>query len=200
MVLGSHIMDLFRGLMGDGSWCFARVTEGGKPIGKAQVRDGAEGLGLLAGDRIDAMYGFASGPAVAHFATSRPKQPGGRFGLTILGNRGRIEMGTGWLPPAYLLEDPTWSSAAKKTKWVEITSAGVGKPETIAANSLPEANRHILVDLIHAVETDTQPRVSVYDGRGAIEMILACYASQGHGGPVSLPLSERSRHPLETLA
>src|SRR5262249_24901061 len=58
MVLGSYMMDLFRGLLGEAAWCFARVTDQGEPVGRAQVRQGAEGLGLLAGDRIDAMYGF----------------------------------------------------------------------------------------------------------------------------------------------
>ncbi|WP_406694910.1 Gfo/Idh/MocA family oxidoreductase [Singulisphaera sp. Ch08] len=199
MVLGSHIMDLIRGFQGDASWCFARVTEGGRPIGKAEVRQGAEGLGLLAGDRVDAMFGFTANPAVAHFATSRPREPGQRFGLQILGSKGRIDLGTGWVPPAFLLADPTWSGAEKGTKWVEITSAGVGKPETLGANSLPEANRYIVADLIQAVENDIQPRVSVYDGRASIEMILACYASQARRGPVELPLTERSHHPLEKL-
>lgn len=199
MVLGSHIMDLIRSFQGDAAWCFARVTEGGRPIGKPDVRQGAEGLGLLAGDRVDAMFGFAANPAVAHFATSRPKQPGQRFGLQVLGSKGRIDLGTGWVPPAFLLADPTWSGAEKGTKWIEITSAGVGKPEPLSGNSLPEANRHIVADLIQAVENDVQPRVSVYDGRASIEMILACYASQLHGGPVVVPLKERSHHPLETL-
>ena len=199
-VLGSHIMDMIRGLQGgDAAWCFARVTEGGRPIGKAEVRQGAEGLGLLAGDRIDAVYGFKSHPAVAHFASTRPKQPGQRFGLQILGSKGRIDLAMGALPPAYLLQDPTWSGAEKGTKWVEITSAGVGKPETITTNSLHDANRQIVADLIQAVENDVQPRVNMYDGRAATEMILACYASQVHGGPVDLPLKDRSKHPLESL-
>lgn len=199
MVLGAHVMDLFRGLLGDPAWCFARVTDGGRPIGKSQVRQGAEGLGLLAGDRIDAMYGFTATPAVAHFATSRPKPPGARFGVQVCGTKGIIDLGTGWVPPAYLLNDPTWTGAAKGTKWVEISSAGAGKPETMTGNSLPEANRHIVADLVRAVETDTQPKVSVYDGRASIEMILACYASQVRGGPVELPLAKRGRHPLETI-
>ena len=199
MVLGAHIMDLFRGLQGDAAWCFARVTEGGKPVGPAQVRQGAEGLGPLAGDRIDAMYGFVDRPTVAHFATSRPKQPGGRFGIEILGTKGRIDMGTGWRPPAFLLADPAWSGATGGAKWVEISSAGAGKPEPLAGNSLVEANRLIVADLIRAVETDTQPRVSGYDGRASIEMILACYASHARRGLVELPLTERARHPLETL-
>ncbi|MCA1686505.1 MAG: Gfo/Idh/MocA family oxidoreductase [Planctomycetia bacterium] len=88
IVLGVHIMDLFRGLLGEAAWCFARVTERGRPIGRADVRAGAEGIGPLAGDRVDAMYGFAGTAAVAHFATSRPKEPGRRFGLQILGCRG----------------------------------------------------------------------------------------------------------------
>src|SRR3954451_24358589 len=92
MVLGSHILDLFRGLLGDAAWCFARVTEGGRPVGRAEVRQGAEGLGLLAGDRVDAMYGFVDSPVVAHFATARPRAPGRRFGVQILGSRGCIEL------------------------------------------------------------------------------------------------------------
>src|SRR4051794_1332762 len=192
MVLGSHIMDLFRGLMGEAAWCFARVSEGGKPIGSGQVRQGAEGLGPLAGDRIDAIYGFADRSAVAYFATARPKEPGRRFGIQVLGSRGRIELGTGWRPEAFLLPDPAWSEAAGRSKWLEITSAGVGKPEPLAENQLTEANRVIVTDLIRAVETDSQPRASGYDGRAAIEMILGCYASQVCGGLVALPLAERS--------
>ena len=198
MVLGSHIMDLFRGLLGEPSSCFARVSDGGRPTTRADVREGAEGLGLLAGDRIDAMFGFIKSPVAAHFATSRPKEAGQRFGLQILGSRGRIDLSTGWVPPAMLLADPSWSG--KNAKWANITSAGIGKAETLSSNNLTEANRSIIADLIRAVETDTQPRVSVYDGRAAIEMILACYASHAKGAPITLPLGERSRHPLETLS
>lgn len=198
MVLGVHIMDLFRGLLGEAVWCFARVTERGRPIGPGEVRNGAEGIGLLAGDRVDALYGFANSPDIAHFATSRPKEAGRRFGLEILGSRGRIALGTGWLPPAHLLADPAWSGISG-AKWAEITSAGIGKSETIASNDLVAANRQIVQDLIRAIETDTQPKASVYDGRAAIEMVLACYAAQMRGGPVTLPLADRSRHPLEAL-
>ncbi|MBX6315644.1 MAG: Gfo/Idh/MocA family oxidoreductase [Isosphaeraceae bacterium] len=199
MVLGSHLMDLFRGLLGEAAWCFARVTDRGRPVGRAEVRQGAEGIGPLAGDRIDAMYGFAGTPVVAHFATARPKEPGRRFGLQILGSRGRIDLGTGWLPPARLLADPTWSGASDDAHWVEITSAGLGKPEPLPPGGLGEANQLIVTDLIHAVETDTQPRASVYDGRASIEMILACYASHFRSGLVTLPLADRRRHPLEAL-
>src|SRR5438477_497916 len=74
LVLGPHIMDVYHDLLGEPAWCFARVTENGRPITRASVRDGAEGLGPLAGDRIDAMYGFVGTPAIAHFATARPRE------------------------------------------------------------------------------------------------------------------------------
>jgi predicted dehydrogenase len=200
MVLGPHVVDLFRGLLGDAAWCFARVSDAGKPATKQSVRPGAEGLGPLAGDRVDAVYGFNGTPAVAHFATDRPKDGAGanrRFALWVCGSKGVIRMETGWLPPAYLLDSPDWDGVGKSERWVEITSAGPGKPEPMSGN-VADANRVIVADLVRAVETDTQPRASVYDARASLEMLLACHASHVRGGPVTLPLDQRDRHPLAT--
>ncbi|WP_169975666.1 Gfo/Idh/MocA family protein [Tautonia rosea] len=195
MVLGSHTMDLFRALLGEASWCFARVSDSGQPIGTEQIRDGAEGIGPLAGDRIDAMYGFETTPVVAHFATSRPAQPGDRFDLRIFGETGAIVMGFGWLPAAYLVRDPRWYAAPDRSSWERITSAGLSQPEPLEDGGLNAGNRQIVADLIAAVESDRAPIVSGADGRASIEMILATYASQRAGAPVSLPLADRN-HPL----
>ncbi|MFO0951735.1 MAG: Gfo/Idh/MocA family oxidoreductase [Isosphaeraceae bacterium] len=200
MVLGPHIMDICHDLLGEASWCFARVTEKGQPATKAAVRQGAEGLGPLAGDRVDAVYGFAKSPAVAHFATARPTAgSSSRFGLLICGSKGVIEVRTGWLAPTYLLNSPDWTGETGKAKWVEITSAGPGKPEPLTSKGMDPANRLIAADLIRSVESDSQPRASVYDGRASLEMLLAAFASQAQGGPVTLPLSERKIHPLNRL-
>src|SRR5207245_10237409 len=84
MVLGPHLVDVFRGLLGEASWCFARVTERGNPITRTDVRPGAEGLRPLAGDRIDAVYGFRRTPVLAHLGTARPREGATRrFGLWI---------------------------------------------------------------------------------------------------------------------
>ena len=198
MVLGVHIVDLCHDLLGEPAWCFARVSQRGRAVGASEVRDGAEGIGPLAGDRVDAMFGFQGTPVVAHFATARPKEPGKRFGLTICGSKGCIWMATGWMPPAFLLADPTWI-ASGSAAWTPITSMGVGQPVSDGPNSLAEGNRAIVADLIHAVESDSQPRTHARASRTAIEMILACYASHGRGGMVTLPLADRDAHPLTRL-
>jgi len=106
-------------------------------------------------------------------------------------------MGTGWLAPAFLQAGLVWNGTGKGSKWVEITSAGVGKAEPLTGNALVEGNRALVADLIHAVETDAQPKANVYDGRAAVEMVLACYAASNKNGPVPLPLADRARHPLQ---
>src|SRR5207253_10669153 len=72
MVLGTHLMDLMRFLAGDPQWCFARVLQDGKPATKADVREGGEGMGPIAGDGITGMYGFGNG-ATGHIGTHKAK-------------------------------------------------------------------------------------------------------------------------------
>src|SRR5205085_12700461 len=136
MVLGSHTMDLMRFLAGDPQWCFGRVTQDGKPITRADVRDGNEGIGPLAGDAIVAAYGF-SGGVTGHFATSRARQsPGTKFAVHVFGTKGVISLGTGTLPPVMLLEDPSWTLFQQGGKGVPVTSAGVAVPEPLKDSSL----------------------------------------------------------------
>jgi len=196
MVLGTHVLDLMRFLLGDAEWCFAKVRQGGKPAVKADVRPGDEGMGPTLGDHVTASYGFGKG-VVGTFGThkaSRPKEESKRFGLTVYGTKGVVTVGTGSLPPAWFCPDPTWTG--REGKWQEVTSAGVGKPETLKAPGLGPGNVWIVKDLLEAIEKDRQPLGSMYDGRAALEMILAVYQSHRTGLPATLPLKER-RHPLE---
>jgi hypothetical protein len=99
----------------------------------------------------------------------------------------------------WYLDAPTWLPGQDGGKWVPITSAGVGRPEAVKDVVVGEyGNRLIVLDLLRAIETDTQPKDGVRDGRWAIEMILAVYESHRLNGPVSLPLKNR-RHPLTLL-
>jgi hypothetical protein len=209
-MLFSYIMDLMRFLAGDARWCYARVSQDGKPVTKAEVKVGAEGAGPIAGNHIIATYGFAPVPPLpsrergggegvtGYFGTQKADPGDARFGLHILGSKGIIQLTTGSLPPAYLLEDPTWFPGKSKASWQEITTAGVGKPEPLKDGGLGLGNIWIVKDLIDAIEKDRQPLGSIYDGRAALEMILAVYEAHRVKGPVEIPLKNR-KHPLTML-
>ena len=103
------------------------------------------------------------------------------------------------LPPIFFCEDPSWFPGKSKAPWQEITSAGLGKPETLKDGGLGQGNVWIVQDLLEAIEKDRQPLGSMYDGRAALEMILAVYEAHRIKGPVELPLKNRGKHPLTML-
>jgi predicted dehydrogenase len=197
-VLGSHALDLMRAIGGEARWCFARVTVGGRPVTKADVAEGNEGIGPLAGDGIEAMYRFENG-ATGTFSSH--KNAGGRpsrFGLTIYGTKGVIEFPPGFLHPAFLLKESSWSAARTGGKWIPITSNGIGEPETRSdfdyRGALPVMTR----DLLAAIEEDRQPQSGLEDARASVEMIAAIFESHRTGGPAEFPLKNRE-NPLTML-
>ncbi|MHC4616650.1 MAG: Gfo/Idh/MocA family protein [Planctomycetota bacterium] len=201
MCLGTHTFDLMRLIAGDPKWCFAEVRAKGKPVTKDNVHDGREGYGPIAGDEINAMYRFG-GLAMGYFSSHRAQHGvGDRWGLQLFGSKGIITIGQGGRKPraSWFIDDPTWQPGRSKAKWQQITSAGLGKPEPIKdVESIPRGNRLIALDLIRAIETNTQPKGSMYDGRAALEMIMAVYESHRLKAPVALPLNNRN-HPLSLI-
>jgi len=201
MCLGTHTMDLMRLIAGDPLWCFAEVRQKGRPVTKKDVLEGGEGYGPVAGDEINAMYRFG-GLTVGYFSSHRARHGiSERWGLQLYGSKGIITIGQGGDRPrtSWFIDDPTWQPGRSKARWQQITSAGPGKPEPIKdVESSHRGNRLIALDLIHAIETDTQPKGSMYDGRAAVEMIMAVYESHRVKGPVPLPLKNRD-HPLSLL-
>ena len=198
MVLGTHVMDLMRIFGGDARSCFAQVKDAGKPVTKNEVREGAEGIGPLAGDEIHAMYGF-DGKIMGYFSTHRAKEGAAkRFGLQIFATKGILTMTTGAVPEIWFVQDPSWQPGRTKAKWKRISSNGVDKDETLSNSGHHFGNRLIALDLIKAIETNTQPKGSIHDGRAALEMILATYESHRLKRNVQLPLKNR-KHPLTML-
>jgi len=198
MVLGTHIMDLMRFFGGDPQWCFATVRNKLKRVTKSQIQEGNEGIGPLAGDEIHAMYRFGK-VSMGYFSTHKTNHGAAkRFGLWIYGSKGIFTTSTGAIPEAYFIDDPSWQPGRSGAKWKRITSNGIDKPETLKDPRHHFGNCQIARDLIHAIETNTQPKGSMYDGRAALEMILATYESHRRNAPVALPLKNR-QHPLTLL-
>lgn len=194
-VLGTHVLDLMRMVMGDPTWCSATLTAGGRAVTGADVREGNEGLGPLGGDRVDASFGFRDG-VVGHFASRRPTarsgaRPVSRFGLRIYGTQGVMHLGSGYGAPAWLLRDAAWGSVANTAQWIPITSQGIDAEETDPASGYDGGNAAAVEDLIRCIQSDQQPQCSMYDGAAAVQMVHAVFASHCVGGQVSMPLQER---------
>ena len=198
-VLGSHVMNLINFCGGQPTWCFARLAQDGKPVTKAHVKPGNEGLGPLAGDHVVAMYGLDSG-ATAYFGSKRAMGSGGdaRFGLQIYGSKGILEILTGHLPSVQFLPDPLWSPGRSNKQWIPVSSAGIGKPEPLKEGGLPSGNVLAVKDLLSAIDNDRQPECSIYEARTTIEMISAVFESHRVSGPVTFPLKTRE-NPLSLL-
>ena len=198
-VLGTHIMDMIRALAGAPEWCFAKITQNGRPITKSDVVDGGEGIGPLAGDFVHAVYGL-SGGAIATFQSAKSAEgKPSRYGLTILGSRGVIEILEGILPTTKFLADPSWSPGRSGKLWQDITSAGIDRPEPLAGPDYEERHRLAILDLVASIENaERQPIGNMHEARGAMEMIVAAFESQRLGRPVEFPLVTRE-NPLTLL-
>lgn len=197
-VLGTHVMDMIRALAGHPAWCFARVTQNGHPVAQADVIEGNEGIGPLAGDSVTAMYGLADG-ATAYFQSVKNRAgKGSRYGLQIYGSAGIFEILEGMMPSVKYLGDPSWSPGRSKAVWQHVSTAGIGKPETLTDGLWQNRHRPAALDLLEAIEQNRQPTSSVYEARGATEMIVAVFESHRQGSPVELPLENR-QNPLAML-
>jgi predicted dehydrogenase len=198
-VLGTHMLDLVRFLGGQPQWCFASLTERGKPVAKSDIKEGVEGLGPLAGDHVQATYGFKD-EAMGYFASRRGMGKGdARFALQVFGTDGVIDIASGYMGPVRFLPDPTWCPGRSKAKWLNLSSAGIDQPEPIKKGGNLEGNRIAVVDLLAAIKENRQPLCSMYDARGTLEMIHAIFDSHRQRQAVSLPLKNR-QHALTMLS
>ncbi|MBA4062440.1 MAG: 3-chlorobenzoate-3,4-dioxygenase [Isosphaera sp.] len=198
-VLGSHIFGLMRTITGgNATSCYATVTEQGRPVTKADVKEGAEGLGPLAGDHVQASYALPKG--VTGYFASRRGMAGKptRFAVQVFGSKGVIELESGYLVRADLLRDGSWSPGRSGAKWEKITSAGIDKPEPRTDGTYEGGHVAAITDLIEAVEKERETKCSARDATAIVGMIAAVFESHRLGKPVDLPLKTRV-NPLTLL-
>lgn len=189
-VLGSHVMGVAMALAGAPRACTAGVYQGGKPVAKADVKDGDEGIGPLAGDEVHARFEMENG--VPFFFDSikdgRLKKPAyddpASFGLQIFGNAGVIDLRMDQEPFA-------WIQTGKEPR----------KPVLEDKDLAKRVSSHEVsgIDLIAAIQENRAPLCDGQQGRQIIEMISAVFESHRLGGQrVTFPLQTRV-NPLTLL-
>jgi len=196
MVLGSHLCDLARMLLGDPKWVFSHVTRDGEEMKASHVREATEPIGPIAGNQIAAMFAFDNGVHAYFGSRASDRSGSSRFGTTIYGSKGVINLPNSTYPKGQpqFLRAHRWMPD-EKHDWQPI--------EATPAVQLPAEDRQLsnalmVHDLLEAIEQDREPVSSARDGLWSTEMIVSVYESQKRGARVDLPLKDR-RHPLETV-
>lgn len=200
MVLGTHMMDSMRYFAGaDVAWGHGHVTQDGREVTPADIREGDEGVGLLAGNGLEAYYVFENG-ITAHYESYRGKPSGNHsssrwFGFEVHGTEGIISLRNSPSGEMYLYPHGLWIPG--EAEWERILLEEWEKRPDGTSRSGQEqmhlSNRMIVKELIQAIEGDRDVVAvsSGADARAALEMIMAVHESQRLKTRVSFPLENR---------
>ncbi len=199
MVLGTHLFDTLRFLLDvNPTWVLSHVTtETGHPVTKTDATDGPEELGLIAGDRIHAIYGLGNGVTATFESRRNQSDASGRMGLQIFGSEGIMAVYDG-SQQVRIYEAPFWRPDRTAPIRNVSEEALANLPSEQNRNSKDRqmvANEAIVREILTAKEEGRRPYNSGHDGRWAMEMIHGVYASHLQGRKVELPLASRY-HPL----
>jgi predicted dehydrogenase len=196
-VLGTHMLDLMRFLVGNPGWCHARVCTNGHDATPADVVPGEEEVGPVLGDDVVAEYGFDHG-ITGSYESSRADDggKGNYFRMDICGTGGIVTVWSSTSLPVYFYPRP-FALPDEAAKWqaLEVAKQEMPAGAPAAASAMHPANQVLVRDLLAAVEEDRKPLSGGHDARAALEMIMGVYVSHIAGDRVPLPLAQRE-HPL----
>lgn len=198
-VLGSHVANMANMIGGKSTACSATLLLKGKPVVKGDLKDGAEGVGPLAGDELHARFEMEKGFPFFFDSIANAGNAKAGFGLQVVGTKGVIDLRADSEPLAHLIEGNPFTPTKEPRTWVPISGAGVGKPE--AAGVAADLAAHVIAgrDLLAAMADSRPPLCDGAAGAMTVEMICAAFESHRLGGQrVALPLAART-HPLTRL-
>lgn len=181
-----HFFDFVCQLWGTPLWCHAHLTQDGRSATPADVKDGVEGMGLVAGDGIKAYYEFPGGVAV-DFESYRGDGKEIPYRIDIHGTEGTISLPGPMSnqPDIYyhplvnpgLFDDDRWEVIPSEPppdqdKWVK------------AHHRMARA----MIDMLEGREPEWT-LVDLGRSRLLLEMAMMAHASHKAGTRVSLPLA-----------
>jgi predicted dehydrogenase len=202
-VLAGHLFDQMRYLAGAPAWVFGTVTAAGRPVTRADARPGAEGVGLIAGDRIAAMFGFPDG-VVGYYESYPGDRAGERwYGVEVHCTRGILALRNLPRGEVYRYPHGLWLPLAAEGAWERVLlpdweSGADGAPRA-GRDWMSASNRRHLLSLIAALESGGEPRntTTAAEAVAVQEMLTGIYAAHLAGARLPLPLAARG-DPLAT--
>lgn len=197
-VLGSHILNLVPIFTGKFTACYASMYQDNAPIRKSDLREGAEGVGTIAGNALHARFETARGIPFFFDSIQDRKNKNSEFGFRIYGTKGVFEFRIDQEPFIYYASGSDTEGTSRT--WLPVSSQGINVSEKNQQLHSELMNHHIpILDLIKTLDSVSEPLCNAQDGLDIVESIMAIYASQLlDGARITFPL-QRSENPLDTL-
>lgn len=193
-VLGSHLTNLVHFFAGRPKACSASVLIDGRSATRADAIQGAEAIGLIAGNEVHARFDMENGLTAFFDSIAKAGNAAAGFGMQIFGTEGVIDLRIDREPLAHVRRGSPFHPISDAKAWLPITSGGIEVVEPIKDVG-QEVSKHWLPgrDLLQSIENDRPPLCSAADGATTIEMISAVSVSHlQNGARIELPLSSRT--------
>jgi len=191
--LAPHFFDFLWQLFGAPDWCQAHITQDGRTSTPADLRPGAEGMGLVAGNGITAYYAFKD--FAAHFESYQGDGKENPYRLDIHGTEGTISLPgpLGNEPDVYyhpLVNPPLRGD----DRWAVVPS-----DPPPSADKWVRAHHRMAASMISMLrgETPEYDLVQLPNARLYLEMALLAHAAHITGTRTSLPLPD-GNNPFDT--
>ena len=199
-VLGSHVLNLAAFLGGKPVACSAGVFQDGQPVERKHVKEGEEGIGLMAGTEVHARFELESGVPLFFDSVKNNGQKTSGFGVQLICSEAVVDLRMDMEPMIHVRKGNPFNPTLEPTPWVPLTSGGIGVVEPlkdikqlVAGHGLPAR------DLLASIRAGHDPLCGVGEATTIIEMIASVFESHRLGGRrVSLPLENRV-NPLSLL-
>jgi predicted dehydrogenase len=196
-VLGSHVLNVALIFTGPPAACSATLFQGKRPATPTDIRDGAEGVGPLAGDALHARFDTGNGVPIYFESVKQAGNAAVGFGLQLIGTQGIIDLRMDQGVMAHHLAGNPFQPSHEPRAWQPISTGGIGIAEPLP-DTPKQVSSHLLTvrDLLGSIRENRAPLCSAADGRTVLEMTMGVFSSHVKGGArVALPLEDR-RHPL----
>jgi predicted dehydrogenase len=195
LVLGTHLFDMLRNLVGDPIWCTARILHQGREFTRADARTVKEQIGRVGGTDIEADFAFPNGVLASFTSRAALRQTVAHWGIELIGSKGVVRLLMDVFPQVFLLEAGKWQAAGKTDRWLPLKDDPTldFNPEQ---RGFGPANRRVVDDWLEAIRTKREPACSGRAAMRALEMVMAVYQAGLSGRRVVLPLADR-KHALD---
>ncbi|MCD8535961.1 MAG: gfo/Idh/MocA family oxidoreductase, partial [Verrucomicrobia bacterium] len=114
---------------GDPVSCSAQILTQGRPVQLGDLKEGNEGLGLMAGDELQACYRMSRGFWAKFDSRVNDKTAGLGFMLEIVCSSASIRIYPDRNPVVYIRRGNPYQFEGSDSKWVPWTTAGIGEVE-----------------------------------------------------------------------